>query len=1088
MQSPKIKIISAGAGSGKTYRLTQELSALLSSGAVRPSGIIATTFTNKAAAELRERVRVKLLSLGERTAAQELSNALIGTVHGLGVKLLQRFAFEAGVSPQVDIIPDDDQQRLFNLSLAASLSMEFIEDISLRCEKLGLGRADEPHNWRGEVLRMVEMIRANDLDAKQIEHSRKLSWESLADFLPEAKDRPSYWQEVEQLLTSTATALENNPEDSTKKTLTIASRIRKELQQLKRRGFLPWPNLVGMLSKGVGVKSKSLIVDLQELIDQHLALNEFQEDLRKYKDALFDCAIAAIDEFDRYKKSRGQIDYTDMEVLVLRLLDQPEVRATLAEELDLLMVDEFQDTSPIQLAIFLRLSQLAKQSIWVGDPKQSIYGFRGADPQLMQAVIEALGGLQAENILDRSWRSRADIVHLCNDIFTRAFPELSKEAVALKAVRTRKGNDNSLAESEAQAATAGLQLWAYEVEGGGRKPAQSWYNQMIARSIAELLADPPEIRPKGSQQYRPVQAGDIAVLVRSNKQAVWMAEALHDAGLTAAVARTGLLQTAESILILASLRYLLNPEDSLAVAELMLLGEGRDLSQVIDDRLNFLEVNQGQKKAYGWGQQQLLPKAIDDLRERTQAYAPSEAFNLLLEQLDLRRTIASWGRGEQRLSNLDELRRLAVEYEQHAHQRQQAASLGGLLLYFNRLQQADRDTQSSGEGPTAINVLTYHKSKGLEWPVVVCHDLHNKLRADVFGAQIEARTTGFDPQAPLAGRWLRYWTQAYGLLKNNLQLLDKVGKSDWQKNANQRALGEEARLLYVGLTRPRDILILPLGSGGTPWLDRVYHHSLDPPRLIEQDESSGIFSWEDELIPQQLQRWTAPRSLPKQDQSLQAIRFLSGERAGLQAIPPFDLPLESLAHQYPGPKPDQQQLQYYAAVPEIDPAYADQNWATACRKFILADFSKDASLAEREQMAETIWQAWLPEMPLQVDLLLEQADGLKTWMQQNIGKEVQYRSLYAYEGRIQHHRLKGAMDLVAFDDKQLVVFQAPELRGKKWFSQLRSKAAHLYWQAQLFGHLHHEKLTGSYVWLPGQSACLPLSIAAPNLSLYPAQV
>ena len=116
-----IKIISAGAGSGKTYRLTEEMVALLKGG-VRASGIIATTFTKKAAAELQERVRVKLLEQQLSKEADQLTNAMIGTVHGLGVQLLKRFAFEAGVSPQVDIIADEDHQLLFNQSLTTVLT------------------------------------------------------------------------------------------------------------------------------------------------------------------------------------------------------------------------------------------------------------------------------------------------------------------------------------------------------------------------------------------------------------------------------------------------------------------------------------------------------------------------------------------------------------------------------------------------------------------------------------------------------------------------------------------------------------------------------------------------------------------------------------------------------------------------------------------------------------------------------------------------------------------------------------------------------------------------------------------------------
>ena len=131
-----LRIISAGAGSGKTYSLTQEMAKLLAPqggepAEVRASGSIATTFTNKAAAELKERVRIQLLEDGLTKEADELGNAMIGTVHAIGVQLLKRFAFEAGVSPEVDIIADTDQQTLFNQSLATVIPIELIQEMEL---------------------------------------------------------------------------------------------------------------------------------------------------------------------------------------------------------------------------------------------------------------------------------------------------------------------------------------------------------------------------------------------------------------------------------------------------------------------------------------------------------------------------------------------------------------------------------------------------------------------------------------------------------------------------------------------------------------------------------------------------------------------------------------------------------------------------------------------------------------------------------------------------------------------------------------------------------------------------------------------
>ncbi len=97
--------------------------------------------------------------------------------------------------------------------------------------------------------------------------------------------------------------------------------------------------------------------------------------------------VMAFGESQLLKTQKGLIDFVDQEQRLFQLLDHPTVEETLREELQLLMVDEFQDTSPIQLALFLKLSRLADQVIWVGDIKQSIYGFRGSDPTLMTAVV-----------------------------------------------------------------------------------------------------------------------------------------------------------------------------------------------------------------------------------------------------------------------------------------------------------------------------------------------------------------------------------------------------------------------------------------------------------------------------------------------------------------------------------------------------------------------------------------------------------------------------------------------------------------------------------------------------------------------------
>ncbi|MFZ4477923.1 MAG: UvrD-helicase domain-containing protein, partial [Saprospiraceae bacterium] len=410
----KITVLSAGAGSGKTYTLTGRMVDLLKTG-IRPNGIIATTFTQKAAAELQERVRVRLLEEGMSEAANGLGSALIGTVHSIGTRLLQRFAFEAGVSPLVEIIAENDGQRLFNESLSQVLTEKRIEEMNRLADRLGLSKKTygDAYDWRRVIRDLTDVARANNFSREVLEISKLKSWESFERLLPpvQPRDETTWNNQLLSLLDQTAEALDANTADTTKATREAAETLRALQNQLKWREELYWHEWVKIAKTNVAVKSRDLFEPLREFARSHDAHHQFHADVKGFIYLVFDIAMDALGEFEAYKQKRGLIDYTDMETYVSKLLRIDAVRQTLQEEMDLLLVDEFQDTSPIQLDIFLQLSQLAKHSIWVGDPKQSIYGFRGADPALMKAIIDATGGILDENILKKSWRSRADLVH-----------------------------------------------------------------------------------------------------------------------------------------------------------------------------------------------------------------------------------------------------------------------------------------------------------------------------------------------------------------------------------------------------------------------------------------------------------------------------------------------------------------------------------------------------------------------------------------------------------------------------------------------------------------------------------------------------
>lgn len=846
-----ITVISAGAGSGKTYSLTQRMVEMLQTG-VRPAGIIATTFTKKAAAELQDRVRVKLLEEGLPEAANELGAALIGTVHSIGTRLLQRFAFEAGVSPLVEIIAEEDSSRMFNESLSQVLTETRIEKLNQLADRLGLSKkkqGDEPFDWRRTIHEITDVARANNFSIEILEKSKRLSWETFKRFLPDADEKINDLTANNRLLAhleQTAKALSENENDATKTTKDVALELAAFANQLRYRGELYWHEWVKIGKSKVGAKSRDLFADLAEFAGGHLAHPRFQTDIQQFIETIFEISMDGLREFQNYKTKRGLIDYTDMEAQVSQLLRSESVRETLRSELDLLLVDEFQDTSPIQLDIFLQLSRLAKHSIWVGDPKQSIYGFRGAEPRLMQAIIEKTGGVRPENILGKSWRSREDVVRAVNSIFTKAFDTMPREQVELEPVRTRA--------KEPDGTPLALVHWHFKSDlEEKRPPAAPWMENCIATQIQTLLERELPILPKAEKNWRAAQPGDVAILCRSNDACQKMAEALHRAGLKASIARAGLLETKEARLVMACLKFLLTPSDALSMAEIRLLASGESLETIVDDRVDYLARRRDDENSneFWSADNQFLRKLMDDLRPRTADLSASEILSLLLDELDLRRVVVAMGNPAQRLDNLDQLRKLTLDYENACTRLHSAATLGGFLLWLDALGRAELDAQGSGESPDAVRVMTYHKSKGLEFPVTICHNLSQNLKEKIWGANLVAETDEVDLDNILGNRWLRFWVNPYDDQIKNTVLMEAVETSEEFAEARIAAANEEARLLYVGLTRARDYLVFPTNKNPAKWLNRVFNRGDENiPTLDPNSQETPFYHGDDVLLAQ----------------------------------------------------------------------------------------------------------------------------------------------------------------------------------------------------------------------------------------------
>ncbi|MBK8195761.1 MAG: UvrD-helicase domain-containing protein [Lewinellaceae bacterium] len=1097
-----IEVLSAGAGSGKTYTLTGRMVELLKGG-VRPAGIMATTFTQKAAAELQDRVRVRLLEAGMTEAANELGEALIGTVHSIGTRLLQRFAFEAGVSPLVEIIAENDGQRLFNESLSQVLTTQRIEQMNVLADRLGLTKKTQngTYDWRRVIRELTDVARANNFSKAVLQASKQRSWESFERLLPPVQNTDAVtWNN--RLLTAidqTVAALDANEADSTKVTRDAAEVLRNFQNQLKYRGELYWHEWVKIAKTNPGAKSRDLVEALQTLALSHDEHRQFREDVKGFIDLVFDIATDALDEYEQYKKKRGLIDYTDMETYVSRLLRVDTVRETLARELDLLLVDEFQDTSPIQLDIFLRISRLARHSIWVGDPKQSIYGFRGAEPALMQAIINATGGIKAENILKKSWRSRPDIVYAVNAIFTRAFSDMPPEQVVLEPAfnpdptpdpstdgrgdptRNALGSASPLPSVEGSGVGLSLIHWHFRSELDERKvPGQPWFDNCIADQISVMLQRKVLIYNKKRTKMRPVRPGDIAVLCRSNKGCRDMADALHRAGLKAAISRAGLLETPEAKLALACLKYLLTPSDALSIAEILLLTGAMDLEAIVGSRIAFLDaVRSEQTRYHNWENEGVL-RHLAELRPRTADLSASEILNLVLDELDLRRIAVRLGTPSQRLDNLDRLRKYALDYESACQRLHSAASLGGFLLWLNDLAAGEGDEQGSGESDDAVKVLTYHRSKGLEYPVAICHNLNQNLKEQIWGINLVAETDAPDLDDILGNRWLRFWINPYADQLRGTRLEETLLQTPEWAQATRTALDEEARLLYVGLTRARDYLVFPTNAQGTKWLNRVFNQGDENTPTLDPDSEETPFYRDGLPLLCDTEALYKPRDFPESPPDASPVPF-HPERSGRHPVPRLSLAIDPIQETPPGFDPKYGEPFAWSSWLEFKGDFTPA-LLKAVQTFLMADVA-GIPQAERMAVAQKQLQIRGAAEALAPEALLRHSDAFRQLVQHRLAPAAALAH-YPMEGWYDpgsgperqgwERQLRLEADLFLENREQVIVLMfAGFAEGmKKWRQQAQALAPAMGWSRVLLRRAFPEKTIRYWAIFPIEAQCV----------------
>lgn len=797
-----LNVIEASAGTGKTYTLAELYLRLVLEQGLSVDQILVVTYTRAATEELRERLRERLvvardalLSHPEHDVAsskqrqrlvlaiQSFDESAIFTIHGFCQRVLGDFAFESGLHFDLELVGDD---KALLQGLIDDFWRKKVTYADSRLAAYLFARHESPEKLLQSIRPLLgkpylHYIPVPKVDIAQVYHQAQTQFERLKKLWSTEQEKVVAALQDKALLNGNKYRTA-----SVEKWLIL-------LEELLGKNYVPSTLFEGFerftpakledaLKKDKVLPSLFFWQACETFLER---VKEMQSAQAVQYQALRFEALQTLQAEMPSRKAQQQVQSYDDLLLNLEQALSGErgdwLAAKLREQYPAALIDEFQDTDPVQYASFSRIYAGSDLPVFlVGDPKQAIYSFRGAD---IFTYLSAKSAASAEHTLGTNWRSHPKLVSAVNTLFTRQEQPFIFDEIPFYPVDAARADVSVLSDSD------GVKplhfLWAEQDKQLPKKDMTNLSASATADEIAKLLnqADSGQatLLDEDTDVAEALSGGDIAVLVRNHRQAYVIQQCLQQRGINSVQqGRDNVFGSTEAVMLERVLLAIAEPNNMLivtaAIATELWSYDAGELYDIQHDE-------------QAWSTQLDL---FYDCHQLWLKQGFMRAFRHLLNQISGQQHLLSLEGGDRKLTNLLHLAELI-----QAQSSQQEGGMHSILQWFSsRLQSIDPNDETGQlrleSDEQLVNIITIHKSKGLEYPIVFCPFL--------WDSQLK----------PFKDEVVTFHDHASGYQSTVAFAEPALTEATAVREIEQQA--EELRLLYVALTRARERCVICWGN------------------------------------------------------------------------------------------------------------------------------------------------------------------------------------------------------------------------------------------------------------------------------------